>query len=268
MARPVRVALWLVAATQAAFAAGFFFAVPLVLALWPFPETGPMSQAFIASIFLAAAASTAWCLLAEEPAGLTGIGFDYLAIFAPLSVYALAVGLAGGSTPIAIFGVVALAGIAMGAGLVRLGRAQPFRDARPTPAIVRIAFMVFVVALVIVGGTLVGGGLLGDAPVIVPWPVTGQLSVVIGVMFLGAAVYFAYALMVPVRGNAFGQLAGFLAYDLVLIGPFLVRLPDIDPRFQLSLVVYTTVVTASGVLAIWQLGTWAAGRGRLDAATA
>lgn len=265
---PVRPLLWVVVLVQAAGAVGFFFGVPFALALWPFPETGPMSQVFVASIFLAAAASTGWCLLADEPAGLTGIGLDYLAIFGPLSVYALATGLAGGETAIAAFGVVALVGIAMGAGLVRHGRAHAFRDDRPTPTIVRVAFMVFVVALVIVGGTLVAGGLLGGGPVIVPWPVTDQFAVVIGVMFLGAAVYFAYALVVPVRGNALGQLAGFLAYDIVLIGPFLVRIPDVEPRFQLSLVVYTIVVTVSGLLAIWQLGAWAARRGRLDAVAA
>jgi len=57
----------------------------------------------------------------------------------------------------------------------------------------------------------------------------------------------------PAWTNAGGQLAGFLAYDLVLIVPFLVRLPTIPPEWFVSLVVYTAVVTYSGLLAAWYL---------------
>lgn len=53
--------------------------------------------------------------------------------------------------------------------------------------------------------------------------------------------------------NAAGQLAGFLAYDLVLIVPFLTRLPAVAPHFRLGLIIYTTVVAFSGALAIYYL---------------
>jgi hypothetical protein len=42
-----------------------------------------------------------------------------------------------------------------------------------------------------------------------------------GLVFLGAATYFIYGALDPHWGNAIGQLAGFLAYDLVLLAPFL-----------------------------------------------
>ena len=42
-------------------------------------------------------------------------------------------------------------------------------------------------------------------------------------MFLGSATYFAYGIVRPRWTNAGGQLAGFLAYDLVLIVPFMTR---------------------------------------------
>ena len=63
-------------------------------------------------------------------------------------------------------------------------------------------------------------------------------------------VYFAYGLWRPVWGNAKGQLVGFLAYDLVLIVPF-VRLWFSSP--SLSLAVYIAVIAGSAVVSIWYL---------------
>jgi hypothetical protein len=37
-----------------------------------------------------------------------------------------------------------------------------------------------------------------------------------GLIFLGAATYFIYGALDPHWGNAVGQLAGFLAYDLTI----------------------------------------------------
>ena len=72
-------------------------------------------------------------------------------------------------------------------------------------------------------------------------------------MFLGAALYFIYALIRPSWLNAAGQLAGFLAYDAVLIVPFLTRLPTVSPENQVGLTIYTGVVIYSGLLAIYYL---------------
>jgi hypothetical protein len=118
------------------------------------------------------------------------------------------------------------------------------RDARPTPVPVRIAFGVFGLTLVAVGTALV---LRYD---VFPWPLDDNSSVVYGIVFLGAAVYFAYGLWRPVWGNAKGQLVGFLAYDIVLIVPF-VRLWPASPT--LSLTVYLAVIAASALFAIWYL---------------
>jgi hypothetical protein len=72
-------------------------------------------------------------------------------------------------------------------------------------------------------------------------------------MFFGAATYFVYALMRPTWVNAAGQLAGFLAYDVVLIVPFLSRLPTAAPEHRIGLIIYTAVVIYSGLLAIYFL---------------
>ena len=87
-----------------------------------------------------------------------------------------------------------------------------------------------------------------------PWSITPELSTLFGLMFLGAAAYFAFGLVEPRWENAGGQLAGFLAYDAVLIVPFVQRLPTIDPALRLNLVIYTAVVATSAILAIWYLG--------------
>jgi len=90
-------------------------------------------------------------------------------------------------------------------------------------------------------------------PNILPWSVTDDLTVVFGFMFLGAAAYFAYALLYQSWANATGQLAGFLAYDLVPIVPFLQRAPSVAPQFRASLIVYIIVIDYSGLLACYYL---------------
>jgi hypothetical protein len=72
-------------------------------------------------------------------------------------------------------------------------------------------------------------------------------------MFFGAAVYFAYGLLRPLWVNAAGQLAGFLAYDLILIVPFLTRLPTTPDEHRLGLTIYTAVLIFSALLAIYYL---------------
>ncbi len=124
----------------------------------------------------------------------------------------------------------------------------PITPHPPLPRLVRISFVVFIIALVIVGGQMVL-----RRPNVLPWDLTETTSVIYGWMFLGAALYFAYTLVRPSWHNAGGQLAGFLAYDLVLILPFLQRMPTIQPQYQLSQMVYLAVVIYSGALAIYYL---------------
>lgn len=53
--------------------------------------------------------------------------------------------------------------------------------------------------------------------------------------------------------NATGQLAGFLAYDLVLIFPIIRLWTTVAPEYQGRLLVYTIVVVYSGLLAFFYL---------------
>jgi len=244
----VRALLLAIAAVQVIFAVGFVFQVPTLTAVWPFAGTTPLSQTFIGSIFAAAAAATVWCAWAESDRGLVGIALDYLAILAPAAIISL-VGAAGGSgAGVAAFGVACLVGVVFGLWLLRRSLARPWRDPRPLPRLIRWSFAFFIVALVIAGGALAI-----QVPDIMPWTITPELSTLFGLMFLGAAAYFTFALVEPRWENAGGQLAGFLAYDVVLVLPFLQRLPTIPENLRINLVIYTAVVIASGVLAFWYL---------------
>jgi hypothetical protein len=255
--RHVRAAAALAAVVLAVLGVLFVLQVPAALAIWPFPGRTALSNTFIGSIFLAAAASMGWCLLTRSDRGFAGIALDILVIFTPLAVISFATALGGGGAGVALFGVVCAIGTLVGLWLLRWAWRHPWRDPRPTPGLVRWAFAAFVAALVVAGLLLII-----QVPRILPWTLTPQLSTLFGCMFLGASAYFAYGVIEPRWENAGGQLAGFLAYDLVLLVPLLSqltsggrgRLYDTGPGLtSLNGGVYTAVILGSAVLALYYL---------------
>lgn len=248
MKRSVGVVLLILAISQLAAAAALILRVPAVIRLWPLPYTNQTSFIFVASIFAAAAASTLWCLWTHEYWALTGIALDYMTIFTPSAILLFQLSARSGSIPLRNFALIAAAGAAFGLWLLLWSRRIPVRDRRPMPRLVLYSFAFFVVALVTVGGQLVL-----KTPDIMPWAIPPESRVLYGWFFLGAAAYFAHALFSPTWANAGGQLAGFLAYDLVLIVPFLSLLPTIPDHLRLNLILYIIVVSYSGLLAIYYL---------------
>jgi hypothetical protein len=244
----MRALMAVVAAVQALIALGFVAQLPAVTATFPFEGTTPLSNTFVGSIYLAAAASTGWCLWVRSDRAFAGIALDYIAILVPFTIITLARVVDGGGTALQAFLVACILGLAFGAWLLRWSLSHPWRDPLPTPRPVTWAFALFVVALIIVGGLLVL-----QVPGIMPWSITTELSRLFGFMFLGAAAYFAYGLVDPRWENAGGQLAGFLAYDIVLVIPFLQRIPTISDALRPNLWIYTAVVIGSGILAAWYL---------------
>ena len=246
MNRYFRMFLFAVCVSQAAATIIFLFQIPPFTEAFPFPDTTPMSFIFLSSIFFAAFASTLWCLLAREDGALAGIALDYIAIFAPLMI--LSFQLAGENNNMIPFALACLVFMILGVLMFIQTVKIPIRDTRPMPTMVKFSFALFVIALVIVAGLLIV-----KTPNILPWRVTPEFGVLSGWLFLGAAGYFTYALLRPSWHNAAGQLMGFLAYDVILIIPFLQRLPTISDELRLSLFIYMAVVTYSGLLAIYYL---------------
>jgi hypothetical protein len=248
MLRPARYALFLICAIQFVFAIAFFLQWPLAVNLWPFEGTTPLTYIFVSSIFAAAAASTLWATATGNYGALAGIGIDYATILLPLSIISFLLVSNSGTPRMTIYGVACLFGVAFGLGLLLWTVRIPMDETVPMPPLVRWSFVFFIVALLIVSGKL-----LLKVPNTIPWKISPDLSLVIGAMFLGAAMYFVYAVVRPSWVNAAGQLAGFLAYDVVLFVPFVTRLPTVAPEARLGLMVYTAVVTYSGLLAIYYL---------------
>ncbi len=248
MTKVVRYSLFLIGVVQLFFALGFFRQLPFAVNLWPFEGTTPLTFIFISSIFAAAAAPTLWAAATENYGALAGIGLDYLMILAPVSILSFKLGASGGNSQMTAYGLVCVFGALFGLGLFLWSARIPLDQTLPMPRLVWWSFIIFIIALLIVSTRLIL-----KVPNAIPWKITPELSLVIGWMFLGAAVYFAYGLLRPSWLNAAGQLIGFLAYDVVLIMPFLTRLPTTPPEFRLGLYIYTTVVTLSGLLAIYYL---------------
>jgi hypothetical protein len=215
--------------------------------LWPFEGTTPLTFIFISSIFAAAAAATLWATASGNYGALAGVGLDYIFILAPVAILAFQLG-ASGNSQMTAYGIACVLGVLFGVGLFAWSVRIPLDDTMPTPRPVWWSFIIFIIALLIVSTRLIF-----KVPNSIPWMITPDLSVVIGAMFFGAAVYFAYGLLRPLWVNAAGQLAGFLAYDLVLIVPFLTRLPTVPDEHRLGLTIYTAVLSFSGLLAIYYL---------------
>ncbi|HUM71421.1 MAG TPA: hypothetical protein PLK31_21540 [Chloroflexota bacterium] len=171
-----------------------------------------------------------------------------IGILTPVAIFSFRLGASSSSAQLTAYGVICVLGALFGLWLFWWSRRFPLDDAIPTPRPVYWSFVIFIIALVIVSIRLIL-----QVPNAIPWAITPELSVVIGWMFVGAALYFAYGLLFPVWVNAAGQLAGFLVYDVVLIVPFLTRLPTVTDEHRLGLTIYTAVVIYSGLLAIYYL---------------
>ena len=248
MNKIVRNTLFFVCVVQFLFAIAFFLQLPFVVNLWPFEGTTPLTFIFVSSIFAAAAAATLWAAASENYGALAGIALDYITILTPLSIFSFQLGASSGNSQLTTFGIACLFGAFFGLGLLLWSIRIPMDTTLPMPGIVRWSFVIFIIALLIVSTRLIL-----KVPNAIPWKITPEISVVIGWMFFGAALYFVYALLRPSWVNAAGQLAGFLAYDVVLIVPFLTRLPTVAPENRIGLIIYTAVVSYSGLLALYYL---------------
>jgi hypothetical protein len=248
MKKAVRYFLFIVCAVQLFLAIAFFLQWPLAVSLWPFPGTTTLTYIFVSSIFAAAAASTLWAAATKNYGALAGIGLDYLVILAPVALLSFQLGAGSGNAQMTTYGIASAFGAFFGLGLFLWSVRIPVDRTLKMPNFVRWTFIIFIVALLIVSTRLIM-----KEPNAIPWKITPDLSVVIGSMFLGAALYFVYALLRPSWLNSAGQLVGFFAYDVVLIVPFLTRLPSVAPEFQVGLIVYTAVVSYSAIVAIYYL---------------
>lgn len=228
-----------------ALAFGFIFRVPAALAMWPW-EDGRYSYLFIGSILAAVSVAAIWIGWSGEMGALPAGSLNILVIALTTSIYFFNL-VAQGRTDMILFGIVsALIAVASGAAFF-WSRTLPLAESLPTPMFVRVSFGIFIVALFLAGGALVV-----HQPIF-PWELNPDSSVVFGCIFLGDAFYFLYGLQRPHWHNALGQLLSFLAYDLVLIVPFILLFNTIEPSRYINLIIYIAVLVYSAAVAIYYL---------------
>jgi hypothetical protein len=227
------------------FAFGFVFQLSFATAIWPW-EDGRYSYLFIGSILAAVSAAALWVGWTGEFGALPAGSLNVFVIALTTSIYFFRL-MSQGRAGMALFGGFAALAAAASLAAFFWSLRIPLKETRPTPVPVKVSFGIFIASLF-----LAGGALILQAPIF-PWALNPDSSVVFGCIFLGDAFYFLYGMFRPNWHNALGQLLSFLAYDLVLIGPFVGLLDSVEPGRYINLVVYTAVLVYSGGLAVYYL---------------
>ncbi len=224
----------------------FIGLAPWATDLWPW-EVTPLSYLFIASILAAIATPVIWIGISGETAAIRAGAIDLAITYGGITVYLATLLGAQGQPSLGPY--VAVFAVGFVAMLITFARTRPvpWRDHRPMPTAVRLSFALFAVIL-----TAAGTALAFHADIF-PWALGSETSVIFGFIYLGAAAYFIYGVLDPRWPNAQGQLIGFLAYDLILIGPFVDRFDEVHGGELTSLIIYTAFVAYSGLLAIYYL---------------
>jgi hypothetical protein len=250
----VRVGIGILGVAMGLLAVAFYFRWPVVADIWPWsgyytPGLSPLSYYFLSSIAAALCAPILWIALSDRLHAAAPGAINLVVAFIGVAIFMFQSYAANTANTRLLAGAVLVGGVAVSSVIVYLlGRNMPVHDRRPLPTPIRLSFYGFIAALIIVGGALVL-----KMPNVLPWEITPEGSVVYGWIFLGASCYFIFAVLRPRWENAAGQLMGFLAYDIVLILPFVNHFSDVAPQHLTSLIIYTIVVVYSALLAIYYL---------------
>jgi hypothetical protein len=243
---PLRLGLIVAGLVTLVLAVGFVAELEWAIDLWPWPVSS-LSYVFIASILAAIAMPVIWIGISDELAAIQAGAINLAITYGGFTVYLVTLlGDAGQPALGAYVAVFALGFVAMVITFARTRRIE-WLDPRPMPGPVRASFGVFALALVAFGTALVFGA---D---VFPWDLSDEASVMFGFIYLGAAAYFVWGFLHPAWPNAQGQLVGFLAYDVVLLGPFLEQFGEVSGGKLTSLIIYTAFLLYSGGLAAYYL---------------
>ena len=243
----LRYGLLVVGVLSGLLAGGYFLQLPWALGTWPWPE-GRLSNIFVSSILAAVAAAMLWAGISGRLAGAAG-GFLHVAtmlggaasVLWPLGQQRAQPGL----TACAV-GCTVAAGACIAAFL--WVRRLPVVDDRPLPPALRVWCVLYILILVPAGTALIL-----QVPGIMPWPLKPETSVIYGWVFVSAVWSFAYPLLRPRVEHIGVGLVGFLAYDAVLIVPFVRHLETVRPELRTSLVLYLLALTASAGVSVYYL---------------
>jgi heme/copper-type cytochrome/quinol oxidase subunit 4 len=225
---------------------GFCLHMPLLTSILPPAGSFPIHM-FLASITASIGASLLWIGFSGELGAVAGGAIDLAVFYGGLTIVQL-LSARHASQHLLAGVLLCLVALIVSLGIFLHFRRYPLEDRRLMPLPVRVSFGVFTIVLLLVGSTL-----LLQVPNVFAWTLDPSSAVLIGCFFLGSACYFLYGLLFPRWHNACGQLWSFLAYDLVLIVPFLFHFGTVRSMQLPSLIVNTIILVYSGTLAIYYL---------------
>ena len=239
---------------------GFCLQMHLLTGILPTTGSFPIHM-FLASITASIGASLLWIGFSGELGAVAGGAIDLAVFYAGLTIFQLLSARLGSQHLLA--GVLlCLVGVIVSLGIFLRFRRYPIEDSRLTPLPVRVSFVVFTIVLL-----LVGSALLLQVPNVFAWTLNPSSAALLGCFFLGSSCYFLYGLLFPRWHHACGQLWSFLAYDCVLIVPFLFHFATVRSTQLPSLIVNTVILVYSGALAIYYLLIKKETRSRLNIAS-
>lgn len=247
MNNPLRIAGFVTSIVLLVLTLGFVFQLRWVVNLWPWPDSR-LSYLFLGSILAAVTVAVVWISWLGEWGALPAGALNVFVIAVTWAGYFLLRSFSDHRSSLLSYGIIGILLALVSAAAFLWSRRLPLHDPRPTPRLLLFSFGLFTVILL-----LAGGALILRVPTIFPWPLNPDSSVLFGCIFLGDACYFFYGLLFPRWHNALGQLLSFLAYDLVLIFPFLGLFSSVKSDHRLSLILYMVVLLFSGLLAIYYL---------------
>ncbi len=231
----------------AILATGYFLQHPWAVSSWPWPD-GRLSNIFVSSILAAIAVPLLWIGASGQFGGTAG-GFLHLGVIlggAASVFFPLAAQRPDG--PMNSYAIGAAFAAPVSFVLSAWAHRQPNRDVRPLTKPMRFWFVAYI--LVLIAG---GIALVRTVPGIMPWPLKPETSMLYGWIFLAAICSFAYPLARPRVEYAAVGLWGFLAYDAVLIPPFLAHFKTVKAELMTSLVVYVVALVLTAIISIWYL---------------
>ena len=246
-ARRLRWALLALGVLSLMAAAGLSLQIPPFTAIWPLGNTAAVDL-YLCAYTAAIGVSLMWIGVSGEVRAAVAGAISLVVTNAALAISLFVLSRSAKDPRLPAAALLCIGAAILSAGAARWFRRFPSSDVRPLPQAVRLSFAGFVLLL-----GFVSGGLLLRMPNVFPFPLGPTSAALIGCSFLGSAVYFLYSLTFPIWSNAYAQLWGFLAYDLVLIVPFVLRLGGSDGAHRPALLVNIGVLVYSGALAVFYL---------------
>ncbi len=246
MNRFYRTAFVIVGSLSFILTVGLYLHMPLVTGILPRTGSYPI-HIFLAAITASITASLLWIGFSGELGAVAGGAIDLAVFYIGLTIFQV-LSPQDGSQRQLVGVFLCLAAAIVSLGIFLRFRRYPIEDRRPMPLPVRVSFGVFVAVLL-----LVGSAILLRVPNVFAWTLNPMSSALIGCFFLGSSCYFLYGLLFQHWHTACGQLWSFLAYDLVLIVPFLLHFATVSSAQQPSLIVNTVILVYSAALALYYL---------------